>query len=374
MADDSPAKESTSRETTPFRLTLPPEIYAVPDVELNVFFENTILKPADVSVQFSVDCRLGKSDERKWSFTPTSTDVGSVSLTLHLKDEAGALIDSATTNVIIAPADAGKGREIRLLIIGDSLTHASVYPNEIAKLLSLPGNPQWKMLGTHVPSGAAANVAHEGYGGWTWAAFNSKFSADISKPGNSSPFVFADEQGKPALNVKRYLEERCNGQFPDFIVIKLGINDCFGFDSADPVKLDSQIDGVFLQAEKLLTEIRQAAPNAQIGLCLTTPGNSRDEAFVANYKDRYTRWGWRQIQHRLVERQMKAFSERRKDNLFVIPTELNLDVIDGYPANNAVHPNPQGYQQIGRTIFAWLKWRLSETDSKADAPTASGKK
>ena len=165
---------------------------------------------------------------------------------------------------------------------------------------------------------------------------------------------------KPALNADQYFDERCDGVRPDFIIVKLGINDCFGFNADDAKQLDTQIDGVFEQAEKLLAEFRRTAPDAEIGVCLTTPGNSRDEAFIANYKDRYPRSGWNRIQHRLVERQLKQFCERESEQIFIIPTELNLDTIDGYPPDNSVHPNAIGYQQIGKTVFAWLKWRLSE--------------
>ncbi len=347
-------------EERPFRLTLPPQIYAVPDVEMNVYFANTVLISPGQKVSFEIDCPIGQSDEVHWTLTAKPSEVGSVPLTLRVKDSRGAVVESASTTVTIVPQQAGTETKIRILIVGDSLTHASVYPNEIARLLETPGNPEWKMLGTHKPSGAAERVAHEGYGGWTWAAFNSKFAADSTKPGSSSPFVFADRDGKPSLNVARYFDERCEGDRPDFIIVKLGINDCFGFNPDDTKQLDTQIDGVFEQAEKLLSEFRQAAPDAEIGVCLTTPGNSRDEAFVANYKDRYSRWGWKRIQHRLVERQVAHFGERNSEKIFLVPTELNLDVVDGYPTNNAVHPNAQGYQQIGKTIFAWIKWRLSE--------------
>ena len=347
-------------EARPLRLTLPLQIYAVPDVEMNVYFANTVLTSPEQMLSFEIDCAIGQSDELHWSLTAKPSDVGSVPLTLRVKDAKGAIVESASTTVKIVPQQAGADKKIRLLIVGDSLTHASVYPNEVARLLETPGNPEWKMLGTHKPSGAAERVAHEGYGGWTWAAFNSKFAADATKPGSSSPFVFADSDGKPSLNVIRYFDERCEGDRPDFIIVKLGINDCFGFNSGDPKQLDVQIDGVFVQAEKLLSEWRRAAPDAEIGVCLTTPGNSRDEAFVANYKDRYSRMGWNRIQHRLVERQIAHFGERNSEKIFLVPTELNLDVVDGYPANNAVHPNAHGYQQIGKTIFSWIKWRLSE--------------
>ena len=37
---------------------------------------------------------------------------------------------------------------------------------------------------------------------------------------------------------------------------------------------------------------------------------------------------------------------------------MNLDPVDGYPTNNGVHPNAEGYKQIGASIYAWLKARL----------------
>jgi lysophospholipase L1-like esterase len=343
------------------RLTLPPEIFAVVGVETNIHFANTVLAPADQELSFQVECPVGVSNPNKWTLNARSADVGSALLTIHAKTSDGTKMELATTTVRIVPADAGADQDIQLLIVGDSLTHASIYPNEIARLLNLPGNPKWRMLGTHRPAGAADGVAHEGYGGWTWALFNSKFDESPQKAGvrATSPFVFADDSGKPTLNVTRYFEEQNSNQPPDFIIVMLGINDCFSFNPEDPEQLDARIDGVFVQAEKLIAEFRTAAPTAQIGLCLTTPGNSRDEAFVANYQDRYSRWGWRRIQHRLVERQIRQFRDREEDQIFLIPTELNLDVVDGYPANNAVHPNALGYQQIGTSIYAWLKWHLS---------------
>ena len=131
--------------------------------------------------------------------------------------------------------------------------------------------------------------------------------------------------------------------------------------AGDPKALDAGIADMFVEADKLLAEFHKAAPRAQLGLCLTTPPNDRDGAFVANYKTNYPRWNWRQVQHRLVERQLEHFSGREREGIFIVPTELNLDTFAGYPDNNAVHPNKTGYQQIGASIFAWLKSRLAAT-------------
>ena len=359
MGDDASAGAKERR----FRLTLPPTVYAVPGVEMSLYFENTVLVAEGQKVAFDVECPLGKVDARRWTLNATEQQVGSVPLKLKVKDESGKVVDEAVTQVRVVSAEVGKGKDITLLIVGDSLTHASAYPNEIARLLALPGNPRWTMIGTHKPAGAAAGVVHEGYGGWTWAAFTSRFDPKNPEPGykGSSPFVFAagePPQGK--LDIARYFAERAGGKVPDFITVMLGINDCFGFNPDDAKQLDLRIDGVFKDADTLIADFRRAAPHATIGVCLTTPGNSRDAAFIANYKDRYTRWGWRRIQHRLVERQLSHFGNREAERVCIVPTQLNLDVTDGYPENNGVHPNAAGYQQIGASIYCWLKSRLAE--------------
>lgn len=350
-------------EEPPLRLTLPPVIYAVPGVETGIYFDSIVLSQNSRAYQFRVDSRLGSADAGRWAFTPTSREVGNHRLRITVQDAAGKPLQEAQTTLRVVAPDAGQGRKISLLLIGDSLTHASLYPNELARLLSEPGNPEWEMLGTHHPTSAAARVSHEGYGGWTWQRFVQRYDpqAPATGSGRSSPFVFPGPQGgAPVLDVARYLDEQCGGKRPDFITVMLGINDCFGLNPEDPAAIDAGIAATFGHAETLLAALRKAAPEAVIGLCLTTPPNSREAAFVANYKDRYHRWGWRRIQHRLVERQLQQFGNREKERIYLIPTELNLDPVAGYPDDNAVHPNAAGYRQIGATIYAWLKARLQK--------------
>jgi lysophospholipase L1-like esterase len=342
------------------RLDLPPAAYAVPGVEMNVYWDNIVLTQTPEQYKFTARCDVGRSEARRWTLTPKPTDVGEHRLTISVADAGGRCLGQASTVLRVVPAAAGQGRKLRLLVIGDSLTGATLYPNEIARLLSLPGNPTWEMLGTHRPKWAGPGVAHEGYGGWTWVRFNSYWNPDPkATPGRgSSPFVFPAADGKPALDMERYFKERCAGQRPDLVTIMLGINDCFGAKVGDPAAIDTHIDGMFKQADVLIAALRRAAPQADLGICLTTPPNARESGFEANYKGRYHRWGWKQIQHRLVERQMAKFSGREKEHLYVVPTELNLDPVDGYPVNNGVHPNAEGYKQIGASIYAWIKSRL----------------
>lgn len=348
------------------RLTLPREFYAVVGQDMSVYFDNVVLTQTPEEYQFKVQCPLGHSEQRRWTVQPRNEDVGVHDFELTVSHPDSVDQARAKCRLQIVPADAGRDDNVTLLIVGDSLTHATLYPNELARLLSLPGNPAWKMLGTHRPTSAAAGVQHEGYGGWTWQRFVSHYepNPDGTYRKRSSPFVFLSAAGKPELNVGRYFSEA--GARPDVTFFLLGINDCFGADPEDPAAIDARIDSMFEQADALLKAFREACPETDLALCVTTPPNARESGFEANYKGRYHRWGWKRIQHRLVERQLAHFDEQnqletksRQGRLFLVPTELNLDPIDGYPENNGVHPNATGYQQIGGSLYAWLKWRLA---------------
>ncbi len=341
------------------QLTLPPVVYAVPGVPISLHHDNLVLTQTPEHYRFEFACKLGKNEERRWTVTPANGDAGDHPLGVTVKDAAGKVLEQGSTTLHVSPRKAGADKPLRLLIVGDSLTHASAYPNEIARLLSEPGNPKVTFLGTHKPSSAKPGVAHEGYGGWTWIRFLTQFAPQTAEAAGplarkeTSPFIFPSADGKTGtFDLSRYFKEHCDNQPPQVVTFLLGINDCFGANPEDP---DAKIDEVFANAEKLLAEFHKAAPKARLAVGLTTPPNSRQEAFTANYKDKYPRWGWKRIQHRLVQRMLTQFSNREKDGLYLVPTELNLDPVDGYPVNNGVHPNAAGYAQIGASFYCWLK-------------------
>ncbi len=356
--------ESTAQAEQTVQLTLPKEVYAVVGIETGIFFSNIVRVEKLADYQFEVKSELGDSHKDRWLFTPTKKDVGQHQLSVCVKDAGGKMLQCQSTKLIVVAANAGEGKKIRLLIVGDSLTHSTMYPNEIARLLSLPGNPEWEMLGTHKPGRAAKGVVHEGYGGWTWRRFNTSYKPDQQdeKRKGTSPFVFPDKSGKAELNLPKYFNEHCGGQRPDFITVLLGINDCFHAAYDDQAAIDAKINGMLEEADILIAAFRKAAPNAEIGICLTPPANSRDAAFENNYKGKYTREGWKKIQHQLVQQQLKHFAASNDAKLSVIPTELYLDITNGFPATNAVHPNQHGYEQIGSAIYSWLKWKLASTE------------
>ena len=346
----------------PLRLTLPPDLYAVAGIEWTISFDNMVLAEDTDGYRFDVLCDIGRAEDDRWTLIPNAKQTGDHRLTVGVSDSDGRELGRAEAVLHVAETMRPGDRPLRLLLVGDSLTHASLWPNELARLLSEHAEVEWTMLGTHRPASVADGVAHEGYGGWTWQRFATHYEPepDGTYRKRSSPFVFLGDDGEPTLDVQRYITEECDGTPPDVVVFLLGINDCFSADPDNREATDQRIDAVFEHAEVLLKAFRDAAPDADLAICLTTPGNSRDEAFVANYDDRYPRWGWKRIQHRLVEREIGQFAARESERVFLVPTELNLDTTGGYPDDNAVHPNAAGYAQIAASVYGWLSARLAK--------------
>ncbi len=316
------------------QLTLPPIVYATPDVQMSLYHDNLVLTETPEKYRFEITSDVGKNEALRWSVKPSDANVGDHSIEVKVKDDSGTVLESGRTTLRVSPRKSGEGKSLRLLIVGDSLTHATIYPNEIANLLSRPGNPKWTMLGTHHRASALPTVNHEGYGGWKWSDFLTKYT--VPTPGvtagplarkATSPFIFPSADGKTGVfDLPRYFKEHSDGVPPDVVTFLLGINDCFG---ADPNSPDKKINEVLDQADKLLAEFHKAAPKALLAVGLTTPPNSRQAGFTANYQDKYPRWGWKRIQHRLVQRMLERLSGRESEGIHLVPTELNLDPVDG---------------------------------------------
>lgn len=362
------AQPVTAAQPDSLQLTLPSVLHAVVGVPVQVYFDNVVLTEQPEAFQFEVECALGTTDARHWSATPT--EAGRHEWKLAIRDAAGAVVAQAQMTLQVTAADAGATRSLRLLIVGDSLTNATQYPNEIARLLSEPSNPAWTMLGTHRPSSAKPGVMHEGYGGWKWSDFLTRHdpkaagvAAGPMARRATSPFLFADDMDKMALNLPRYFHQHAEGQAPDVVTFLLGINDCFGANPNDPAAMLARIDEVLDQADLLLAAFREAAPKTALAVGLTTPPNARESGFEANYKGRYHRWGWKKIQHRLVQRMIERLGGREQENIHLVATQLGVDPVSGYPVDNAVHPNAVGYAQIGSSFYAWLKNWLANPQS-----------
>ena len=133
------------------KLQLPEKIYAVPGIETNVYFDNIVLTPNSDFYVFDVDCRKGRNDQKRWRFVPTDKDVGEYDWNVKVMDGNGTLAEGKT-KLIVSPANAGRGKRISILVVGDSLTNATVYPTRLFELTQGEKNPRLKMIGSNGPN------------------------------------------------------------------------------------------------------------------------------------------------------------------------------------------------------------------------------
>jgi hypothetical protein len=366
------ATSPIASSSDPVELVLPPAIHATPGVATGFFFDNLVADPTPGRFRFAVDCPIGQAEAKRWVVTPVPGNTGTHPLKLTVRDEEGSVVAEGSTTLVVAASDAGKGRQVRILFVGDSLTGVGGgYPSEVARLLSAPDNPSWRMLGSRQCPGVAG-VRTEGYPGWKWGDFLTRYEAqpDPAKKKFTSPFVFKDGDAAPAVDVARYFRDLGDGGPPDVVVFLLGVNNLTPAYKAskgglDREAMDRSIDATFQDAEALLAAVRRGAPRAALAVSLVPSSNQRDSAFENNYKGELRRDGCRRVQHRMARRMIEQFSVREKENVFLVPTGLWLDPEAGFPENNAVHPNLVGHAQLAATYYAWLKAWLTSAGNPA---------
>lgn len=361
------------------RLTLPPTIYAAPGVEINLYFDNAVLVANPANYIFDVTCEKGYHYDDRWSFTPLAEDIGNYELVVTVHNDQNKVIARARTMVRVAKPQAVK-KNVSMLVFGDSHLQRDAYLQRV--LDSSVAAPELELV--LVGSRGAGNkpptteLRHEGYNGWTAQAFvtreGPKPRTGFYVPAETaSPFLYAKD-GKPQLDFQQYCADMNDGRPPDFVVIQVGGNDVW---RADDGTINATIDKIFVYYDILIRMVHDVSPTTRVAITLLDPP-SRSQHGFRNYQgtQKQTRWQYRRNQHRMVERQIERYAGRESEDLFVLPVNLCIDCVNGFPlreypinARNSMkefrvydgcHLSNEGYAQFGDEIFAWMKCCLAE--------------
>ena len=312
-----------------------------------MYYENLILTSNPGDYTFKVTPNLGAGDSIKYTFDIREKSSQNFKMNVEVFSKSGKKVADGSTVVCYTVPKSVHADTINVLITGNSLAANGIFPAKVKSLFQDELQFPVKFLGTKQSRGGI----HEGYGGWTWK----RFSQNIE-----SPFVFNLAENDTTLNFRHYFENVVKTT-PDFVVIELGINDCFRADTTSVETIDSTINEMFKHAEFYLTKLIEYKSDIRIGICLPPSANTNKTGFVASYGDKYKQSGWTKIQRRIVQKSIKYFSNNFKSNCSLIPLEVNFDSFNGYPVDNGVHPNKYGYHQIASSISNWL---LYEIESK----------
>lgn len=361
------------------RLVLPKSIYAVANVETNIFFDNVVLTPNSKDYIFEVQCEKGMLFEDRWAYTPSSEDNGAFLLTLEVRDKTNAVVARAHSMIRVSTATAGAGKTVTLLAVGDSLTQASVYTQHLLELAGRAHGPALRLIGSRGPDDSPAHGPnrHEGYSGWTSEAF-ATLNGPLSRSGyfkggqTGSPFVYI-EDGKQKLDFDKYCAEFNDHHAPEFVTFALGTNDIFrGTDET----IDPITDKIFVYFDQLVNMVHTFSPSTKIGILLVIPPSSSQDGF-RNYinTQRQTRWQYRRNQHRFVERMIQHYDGREDENIYLVPSYLAIDTAHDFVSRriawsaenpeeanrviDGIHPSPVGYRHMAASIYTWLFFSIT---------------
>lgn len=372
---ETPAEPSIDNFAGKVRLILPPVINATPGVECNLYFDNAVLTTNSDNYAFDVRCDVGLQMSERWAVTPTVDDAGEHPILVEVRNAANQIVARGESTVRVGLPPKTVMQPTTMLIVGDSLTEASIYPQQIVDLANGDGTRRLELIGTRGPKNMppTGDVKHEGYSGWTANAFT-LFSGPLSRSGyykrgaTGSPFIYEAPDGKQSLDFARYCADVNDGKCPDLVTIGLGTNDVF---NANDGNIGAELAEMVRHYDAIVNAIRKSSGQTRIGVQLTTPPTSSQDGF-RNYRGagKQTRWQYRRNQHRMVEQLLAHYGGRESENIYVIPTYLNLDAAHGFPTarerisasskeftvrvTNGAHPTDAGYRQIGDAIYAWV--------------------
>ena len=153
------------------KLTIPDKVYAVVGTELNLWNDAVSLSvdkglSSPLNYQVRWYCTKGLITDRCFRFTPTDSDVGTVSCTCYIYDMRGSLIDSKTFSIIVSAKNAITAAK-NIVYFGDSLgdsTAGSLFSNfnDINKFTGIIPI----MRGTR-----GTTVKYEAVGGYGWRQY-----------------------------------------------------------------------------------------------------------------------------------------------------------------------------------------------------------
>lgn len=159
---------------TGVEVNLPSQIYAVVGDTLQLFFRGIVKASNPYAHNIKVTCDIGAQTPRYFEVTPASAHVGSHSLKIDIRDDAGNILKTKTTALVVKNTTSLAQSNKNVLCFGDSLTSGGVWCKEASRRLAgQGGTPAGLELSNVHFVGKLSNdgVGYFGAGGWSWRDF-----------------------------------------------------------------------------------------------------------------------------------------------------------------------------------------------------------
>lgn len=312
-------------------INLPSKIYATKGEELKIF-NQSLFKEMNSRYNVDWDCTKGKQMDGYFSVTPDTT--GNLILTIGVFDGTRQIAQKTCTIIV----SNKRTTPITVLEIGDSTTHAAANAYAVKRMKDkLKTN--LNLIGTQ-KSILDATVKYVGFGGWKAETYRS------SLEGYGSPNPFYNPIKKD-FDFNYYMAT--NGfSGVNVVIINLGINDVFGVKSDEEV--NKRIESSILNLNYIIGSILEFNPFIKIALNITIPPNDHQDVFGNTPEVAVFQTQWRAKNNNFLY--ADGLIKNYQGIYDLIPIHAVLDTNQNI--NDHVHPNEQGYYQIGDQKYNYL--------------------
>ena len=164
-------------EENSIKISLPDRIYAVVGDTLQVFYRGIIQVVNPYNYNILVSCSKGNQYPRYFEYTPTLSDVGTVTFTITVKDNNRNVIATKQCQLVTVDVVKSPASTLKVLCFGDSLTAGGAWPHEADRRLTMSGGtPAGKELANIDFCGSldASGTGYFGVGGWQWSSYTTE--------------------------------------------------------------------------------------------------------------------------------------------------------------------------------------------------------
>lgn len=324
-----------------------------------LFYRSVVQAPDPYGYYIKLEGKKGHMYNRYYEFKPEASEVGIYTLKLSVCDANGVEYGSDETKLIVVPATVTNGTTKNILCFGDSLTANGVWVAQGISRYVKAGYTNVKTLGSMTKTLNGVTVNYEGNSGWQWSTYIN--GAD----NKDTPFLKADRSG---ISFKEYATKYGVNKIDEVYILLTwnGIGGRFREFSFD--------DSLFSNAKKIVDTFHKEFPEGKITL-IGIPKPSMNAGLGAYYElnlgyaDNYAQSVTVMNYNKFMEDWSNM--EEYKDFLFYMDgmgqfdSEYNMPT-ESKPVNNqnstteqvgnamGMHPNNQGYMQLGDVFFRAL--------------------
>jgi lysophospholipase L1-like esterase len=135
------------------------------------------------------------------------------------------------------------------------------------------------------------------------------------------------------------------------------------------------IASTFTQLQAIFTNIKTYNSNIKIVVMLTIPPFASQDGYGKVFGSGQTRWRHARNNHLWNKKLLETYGGRESEGYYVMPFSANLDIVNNAKTETVAvnsrnmatvvrqsdgqHPSQLGYDQMGDTVYYWLKSRES---------------